>query len=412
VTGAPGIRDRFTRATVAVATALAAWGAMAGAAAASTPPNLTATAAVVIDARTGDVIYGLHPNSRRSIASTTKLMTAHLTLERASQSDVFTAPAYNPAPAESVIGLRKGERMTVHDLLRALLLPSANDAAWDLASNISGSVPAFVREMNREARKLGLGHTHYANPIGLDDPRNKSTARDLAKLAMLDMRNPAFASIVDLEHATLKSGAHTRVVTNRNDLVAGYRFVDGVKTGHTQQAGYVLVGAAHGRGARVISVVLGTPSEAARDADSLALLRYGLAQYKRVAVFKGAVGTANVPIDWRGGKAKLVPSRQVSLTVRRDTPIAVHVLRPVKVKGPLDARRRVGKVDVLVGGKVVRSVPLVTADKVEGPSLIRKLAAALKVGLIVAGVLLLLVAATLVALRMRVVRRQRAKSAR
>jgi D-alanyl-D-alanine carboxypeptidase (penicillin-binding protein 5/6) len=311
-----------------------------------------------------------------------------------------------------VIGLRKGERMTVHDLLRALLLPSANDAAWDLASNISGSVPAFVREMNREARKLGLSHTHYANPIGLDDPRNRSTARDLARLAMLNMRDPTFARIVDLTHATLRSGSRTRVVTNRNDLVGRYRFVDGVKTGHTQQAGYVLVGAAHARGASVISVALGTPSESARDADSLALLRYGLAQYKRVAVFKGAVGTASVPIDWRGGKAKLVPGRPVSLTVRRSTPIAVHVLPPAKVKGPLPAGRRVGKVEVLVNGNVVRTVPLVTAEKVEGPSLIRKFASALRVALITAGVLILLVAATLVALRVRVVRRQRARSAR
>jgi serine-type D-Ala-D-Ala carboxypeptidase (penicillin-binding protein 5/6) len=375
-------------------------------------PSLSASAAIVIDARTGDVLFARHPDARREIGSTTKLMTARLALQRLRQSDVLIAPSYNAGPAESVIGLHKGERMTVHDLLRALLLPSANDAAWDLASGISGSVPAFVRDMNREARKLGLSHTHYANPIGLDDPRNKSTARDLARLASLDMKDPAFARIVRLSQATLRSGSHTRVVTNRNDLVGRYRFVDGVKTGHTQQAGYVLVGAAHGRGASVVSVALGTPSESARDADSLALLRYGLAQYKQVAVFKGAVGTASVPVDWRGGKAKLVPAKPVSLTVRRTTRVAVHVLPPRKVKGPLPAGRRVGKVEVLVDGKLVRAVALVTAEKVEGPSLIRKFAAALRVGLIVVGILVLLVAGTLVALRVRVVRRQRARSAR
>jgi D-alanyl-D-alanine carboxypeptidase (penicillin-binding protein 5/6) len=106
------------------------------AAAASSPPPLTSSAAIVIDAKTGAVLFSQHANSRRSIASTTKLMTAHLTLARARQSEVFTAPEYDAAPAESVIGLRKGERMTVHDLLRALLLPSANDAAWDLAYNV------------------------------------------------------------------------------------------------------------------------------------------------------------------------------------------------------------------------------------------------------------------------------------
>jgi D-alanyl-D-alanine carboxypeptidase (penicillin-binding protein 5/6) len=403
-----------TRAWFAAALTALALAALlpAAAPAAAAGPSIGAPAAIVIDARTGDVLYARHADVRREIGSTTKLMTARLALQRLRQRDVLVAPSYDAAPAESVIGLRRGERMTVRDLLRALLLPSANDAAWDLASNISGSVPAFVRQMNREARRLGLAHTHYANPIGLDDARNRSTARDLARLAMLDMRDPRFARIVNLTHATLKSGSRTRVVTNRNDLVGRYHFVDGIKTGHTQQAGYVLVGAAHRAGASVISVALGTPSEAARDSDSLALLRYGLAQYKRVAVFKGAVGAASVPIEWRGGKAKLVPARQVSLTVRRTTLIAVHVLPPAKVKGPLPAGRRVGRVDVLVSGKVVRSVPLVTAEKVEGPSLIRQFATALKVALITAGILLLLVVATLVALRVRVVRQQRARSAR
>ena len=151
--------------------------------------------------------------------------------------------------------------MSVHDLLRALLLPSANDAAWDLAYNVGdGSVSRFVRLMNREAKRLGLRHTHYSNPIGLDDAHNYSTAADLAKLASIDMRIPAFAKIVDLTHATLKSGSHVRTVVNRNDLVARYHYVDGVKTGHTEQARYVLVGAAHRSGASIVSVVLGEPS--------------------------------------------------------------------------------------------------------------------------------------------------------
>jgi len=408
VTEAAGIRIRLVAALAALATAAL----MPASARAAGPPDLSAKAAIVIDARSGDVLYALHPDARRQIASTTKLMTARLTLQRAHQSDILVAPAYHAGPAESVIGLRKGERMSVHDLLRALLLPSANDAAWDLASGIGGSVPSFVRRMNREARRLGLEHTHYANPIGLDDPGNRSTARDLARLATLDMRNQTFAHVVGLGRATLRTGSHTRVVSNRNDLVDRYRFIDGVKTGHTQQAGYVLVGAAHRQGAKVISVVLGTPSESARDADSLALLRYGLSRFRRVAVFKGAVGTASVPVHWRGGKARLVPARPVSLTVRRGAPIAVHVLPPSKLEGPLPAGRRVGRVEVLVEGKVVRTVPLVTAEKVPGPSLVRRFAAVLRVALIGVGILVLLVAGTLVALRVRVVRRQRARSAR
>ena len=138
-------------------------------------------------------------NDRRSIASTTKLMTALLALERARPNEVFTAPRYDALPIESQINLRTGERMKVKDLLKALLLESANDAAATLARNISGSQQAFVAAMNARAEELGLEDTSYANPIGLDDPANFSSARDLAGLARLLLSRPRFARIV--EHA-------------------------------------------------------------------------------------------------------------------------------------------------------------------------------------------------------------------
>ncbi len=409
MTRAPAIQPRLI-AACAAAVALSATSA-APALAASAPPSLSSTAAIVIDARTGALLYSEHGSSRRAIASTTKLMTSRITLAHTKPSEVFTAPAYNAAPAESVIGLRKGERMTVHDLLRALLLPSANDAAWDLAYNVGGSsVSSFVHMMNREARRLGLHHTHYENPIGLDDPGNYSTARDLAKLASLDMRIPAFARIVDKTHATLKSGSRTRTVINRNDLVARYHYVDGVKTGHTEQAGYVLVGAAHRSGASVISVVLGEPSVARRDLDSIALLRWGLRQYHRVAVFKGRHAVASARIHQHGGRAALVPARGVTLTVRRGVPVRIRALAPAELKGPLPAGRAVGRAQVLVGDRVASSVPLVTAAKVPAPSFTRRFESVLRDVLITLVVLFVLLAGTLVALRVRVVRRQRARS--
>src|SRR6185503_3205974 len=145
----------------------------------------------------------------------------------------------------------------VEDLLEALLLESANDAAVALAENISGSREAFVDEMNDRAGELGLDHTSYANPIGLDQSGNYSSARDLATLASVLLRNPRFARIVDMPKAILESGAHPRVVVNRNDLVAAYPWVSGVKTGFTLNAGNVLVGAAQrGPRARVVSAVL------------------------------------------------------------------------------------------------------------------------------------------------------------
>src|SRR5918994_2776177 len=178
--------------------------------------STVAVLAVVLDGRDGTVMFARKPDVERSIASTTKLMTALLALERAELDEVFTAPAYSAAPAESRINLREGERMTVEDLLEALLLESANDAAVSLAENLSGSREAFVEEMNDRAEELGLEHTSYANPIGLDEPGNYSSARDLATLTAILLRNREFARIVDMPQAELESGTRPRVVANRN----------------------------------------------------------------------------------------------------------------------------------------------------------------------------------------------------
>ncbi|MFL5894443.1 MAG: D-alanyl-D-alanine carboxypeptidase family protein, partial [Thermoleophilaceae bacterium] len=248
------------------------------------PSVASASAAIVVDARSGAVLLQKHPDARRPIASTTKLMTALLVLERDRLDQVFTAPPYNALPAESKINLRTGERMKVRDLLTGLLLESANDAAVDLAVGTAGSRDAFVAAMNRRARSLGLRNTHYANPVGLDARGNYSSARDLAALARRLMQNRTFARIVDRPSARLLSGSHPRVVRNRNLLVGRYRFIDGVKTGHTLGAHYVLVGAAHGHGGKVVSVVLGEPGENARDADTLALLRWGVDQFRTVTL--------------------------------------------------------------------------------------------------------------------------------
>ena len=137
------------------------------------PPSLARpAAAILIDARDGAELLSKDPRERRAIASTTKLMTALLAVEMARPTDVFTAPAYSALPVESKINLRTGERMRVDDLLEALLLESANDAAVTIAEGVSGTRKRFVAAMNRRARSLGLEGTSYANPIGLDDPLN------------------------------------------------------------------------------------------------------------------------------------------------------------------------------------------------------------------------------------------------
>ena len=389
--------------TLVVAAVLVA-AAAAPASAAEPPPKVPgAQAAIVVDARDGTVMFEKRPDGERSIASTTKLMTALLALERAKPSDVFTAPVYNALPAESRINLRPGEQMTVHDLLEALLLESANDAAVTLAEGVSGSREAFVEEMNARAADLGLEHTSYANPIGLDEAGNYSSARDLATLTRVLLRRPRFARIVDMPEAELESGLRPRVVENRNDLVASYPWVSGVKTGYTLNAGNVLVGSAKGPGgARVISVVLGEPSEAARDQETLTLLRWGLARFHRVRVLDPRRMLAQADIKYRDSTARLVARRGAVLTIRDGERIRRRVNAPEEVEGPLAAGARVGTVTVLLDGRSARRVALVTAEEVPDAGTLRVLLSWLGVPLTLILSLAILVALVLAILKLSV----------
>src|SRR5829696_3664033 len=260
----PADPDPAMRRLRGVALALAAGALLpSSAAAAERPPRcpVAAPSAIVIEVSTGEVACATNPDERRSIASTTKLMTALLTLEQAKLSDTFTAANYFPSAAESQIGLERGEKMSVRDLMRGLLVESANDAAVTLAEGVAGSKRAFVRSMNRRAQQLKLTNTHYANPIGLDEAGNYSTARDLVKLATVLRTNRFFRTTVDRPVVRLTTGNRTRTFINRNTLVRTTDWVNGVKSGHTSQAGYVLVGSGRRNGGiQLVSAVLGTPS--------------------------------------------------------------------------------------------------------------------------------------------------------
>jgi D-alanyl-D-alanine carboxypeptidase (penicillin-binding protein 5/6) len=326
------------------------------------PSTAKAPSAIVIEVSTGIVACARAPDRRRPVGSTTKLMTALLTLEKAKLSDSFVASSYRPAPIESKIGLLPGEKMRVSDLMRGLLVESGNDAAAALAKGVAGSEKGFVRLMNQRARALDLDNTHYANPIGLDADGNYSSARDLVTLATVLRTNSFFKKVVDSPRVTLKTGDHPRTFTNRNRLVVNYPFVNGVKTGHTRQAGYVLVGSASRNGIQLISAVLDTPSENARDADTLALYRWAFPRFQRIRpVIKGHV-MAKVPIRFRqGAKLKLKASRTVRRIVLRGhrDAVTLKVFAPDEVAGPIHGGQRLGRVEVRQGGHLVATVPLI-----------------------------------------------------
>jgi serine-type D-Ala-D-Ala carboxypeptidase (penicillin-binding protein 5/6) len=386
------------RALVALGLLAAVLALLAAPAASAKPageaPRLDAKAWILIDPRDGSVLASKAPNKRLPIASTTKLMTAYLALQHLKPNQMVKAPAYRPSnPAEITLGLRAGERMRVRDLLYGLLLPSASDAAETLATAVSGSVPAFVRAMDQEARQLGLTDTSYANPIGLDDPDNYSSARDLATLATILLRNRLFARIVDTPAATLHSGDHPRQVTSRNTLLGEVPWIDGVKTGHTLDAGYVLVGSGTQNDTRLISAVLGTPSESARDDDTLKLLSYGFSLYHPTQPVSRGEQLADPKLDYRSEHLPLVAQRAIRLNVRQGQRVGTTVDAPDDLGGAVDRGEVLGHVTVTVDGKRAATSPLVAAHAVGAATLMDKVLNVVKnpILLIVLGVSVIVV---------------------
>ena len=334
--------------------------------AATPPPSVSAPSALVVEGSTADVAYAKQPDRRRAIASATKLMTALLTLERSKPSTVFRAVRYRALPVESKIDLRPGERMTVADLLRGLLIESANDAAVTLAERVGGSRAAFVRAMNARARELGLRDTHYANPIGLDDPNNFSSARDLVRLTLRLRAFEFFRRTVARERVTLKSGDRPRTLENRNLLVR-LPVITGVKTGHTQQAGYVLIGSGRKRGITLISAVLGAPSESARESDTRRLMAWAFTLYRRVRPIDPNEVLARAPIRFRRGAelALVVGDTARRFVVRRGQRLRRCGLRtPSEVTGPIRRGQTLGKVDVCRGNRKLATLPVVASSDV------------------------------------------------
>ena len=300
-------------------------------------------------------------------------MTAYLALHNLRPNQTVTVPPYRVTnPAEVRLGLRAGERMRVRDLLYALLLPSASDAAETLAVAVSGSVPAFVNDMNRTARRLGLADTSYANPIGLDDPDNYSSAHDLVALASNLMRNRLFARIVNTPAATLNSGDHPRTVTSRNTLLGQAPWVNGVKTGHTLDAGYVLVGSGTRGSTTLISAVLGTPSEYARDQSTLDLLDYGFSLYHPVEQVRRGEEIASPKLDYRDDHLPLVARQPVTVTVREGQRVSTRVSAPDEISGAVHQGQALGRVTVTVDGKRAAVSPLVAAHAVSAATTLDK----------------------------------------
>lgn len=362
-------------------------------------PRVEARAWGLIDARSGDLLVSHAAAERLPIASTTKLMTAYVSMKELPLDRIVRAQPYQAEYGESLMGLRAGQRISVRDLLYGLILLSGNDAAHTLAIAAAGSEKRFVAEMNRYAAALGLTRTHYANPVGLDQKGNYSSALDLMTLTRRLLRMPAFAKIADARSALLRSVHPRRRIETINELLEMAPWVTGVKTGHTFGALYVLVGSGRRRGVSLISALIGAPSDEARFEGSLELLGWGFHRYRHEVPVRVGEDLADPEIRYSGGRLPLRAERSIAAGVRRGQRVEVRVQAPGEVEGPLQRGKRLGRATVFVAGRRIgsaglragRSVPKASAfDRIrsilEGN---RLLSAAVAFVILMIGVLLL-----------------------
>lgn len=251
--------------------------------------SVSAQSAILIEAEGGDVVYAKNADTPLPMASTTKLMTALVALSLAAPDTVIRTDARAVGVEGSSIYLIEGEELTLEQLLYALLLESANDAAASIAIGLSGSVEAFSDEMNRMARKMGLTNTHFTNPHGLDDEAHYTTARELAIIARAALENELIRTVVStykatIPHASLETG---RLLVNHNKLLRTYEGCIGMKTGYTKRSGRSLVSAAERDGVRLIAVTINAPDDWR---DHTAMLDHGFSLYQSVVLCeKGAL---------------------------------------------------------------------------------------------------------------------------
>jgi D-alanyl-D-alanine carboxypeptidase (penicillin-binding protein 5/6) len=346
---------------LAVLLCLVTLGHLASVATAS-PPQVDANAWVV-ENEMGEVLGGMNPNEPLPIASITKLMTVLVVLDHHKLSDVVTVDSRSSVGQES-IDLRAGEQLTIADLIRGALIQSANDAAVALALATSPDLFGFANLMNAKARKLGLVHTHFVTPDGLDAPGAYSTAADVTTLARDAMRVPFIRSTVDQRAAVIAGG---RTLHTWNDLLGVVPGVIGVKTGHTDDAGWSQVVADEAGTMTIYATILGSPSRAQRNADLQTLISWGIGLYSRVVAISAGHAYAQVALPYGRKPLVLVAKSELRESVRPGRALTERVVAPHSASLPVRRGEVFGHVQVWAGGELLGRRPLIASRSVAAP---------------------------------------------
>lgn len=335
--------------------------------------SVSAKSAILINAEDGSVYYEKNPDERMGMASTTKLMTALVASERLDPNKTLTVPPEAVGIEGSSIYLTEGERITVLELLYALLLSSANDASVALAIECAGSVEDFCALMNEKAKKMGLVDTNFTNPHGLFDENHYTTARELAVIGRYALQNELISKIVSTKKAYISHDgeADARLLVNHNKLLDRYDGAIGMKTGFTKKTGRSLVSAARRDGLTLIAVTLDAPSDWS---DHTAMLDFGFDSYEKSELFGAGEFFADIPLsDGYTQSVKVVNTSPLSLTLPKgykDISVRIEgycrfLTAPIKEGDPF------GQVVIRADGKECSSL-LVVAESASGKTKIKR----------------------------------------
>ncbi|WP_129597336.1 D-alanyl-D-alanine carboxypeptidase family protein [Anaerophilus nitritogenes] len=350
-------------------------------------PIITAPSGILIDGTTGDILYEKDAHTPMYPASTTKIMTAILTLEKTNLNDKVIIDKDSPFTGGSRIYIIEGEEFTVEQLLYALLVNSANDAAVALAIHISGSVENFAKLMNKRAKELGAKHTHFINPNGLPDPDHLSTAYDLAMIAKHAMTIPKFREIVKTVNYDLPptnkqeetrhlynsnrflwgTGSRNKILYQENYVNIKYDIIEGIKTGYTVAARQCLVTSAKQNNHRLISVVLKAEGKNIY-IDSRTLIDYGFDHFKFTKIIDAREKIQSIPIK-NGTKQSIDLLTKSSLykAIPKDKELG-SLNQIIKlnedIKAPIEKGQSLGNITYTTSGNILGSIPLVASDSV------------------------------------------------
>lgn len=354
--------------------------------AAPSGPQLTleSPSAILVEATSGQVLVEKDAHARRSPASITKVMTLLLAFEAIEQGRIKASDEVVAGPDASALGgtqiwLEPGERMKVADLLQAVAVASANDAAQALADYVGGSAEGFTDMMNKRAEELGMKDTHFANPHGLDQEGHYTSAYDLALLAREAVKHPELTKLTSVYDTTVNLGSRSKPVrlTNRNRLVRFYDGADGLKTGMTDTSKYCIVATAKRGATRFIAVILGAATPTIRQNEATKLLNTGFATYASVPLARGGE-TIGQPVRVVRGLSDRVPATVATdfgVAVRKgqEKKVKTQVTLPANVAAPLEKGQKVGEMVVTLDGKEIARVPLVAASAVPRANFFRSL---------------------------------------